>query len=73
MGMFDKYSKWRDAVERLLADGEPRSKRDLVLNVTTMRGRKLRHGIPNKAYVDIILARDNRFTYKGKGFWGLSQ
>ena len=71
--MFDKYSKWRDAVERLLADGEPKTKEDLILNVTTMRGRKLRHGIPHKAYVDIILQRDGRFVYKGKGFWGLSE
>ena len=71
MSMFDKYNKWVNAVERLLADGKPRNNDDLRLNVTTKRGRKMRHGIPNKAYVNIILARDDRFVYKGEGFWGL--
>ena len=72
MGMFDKYEKWLNAVERLLADGNPRNNDDLRLKVTTKRGRKMRYGIPNKASVDIILARDDRFVYKGEGLWGLA-
>ena len=72
MSMFDKYALWVNAVERLLQDGIPRSKEDLQLNVTTVRERKFRQGIPNKAYIDIILGRDDRFAYKGKGYWGLA-
>ena len=75
--MFDKHRKWLDSAERMLESHFHRTaknslhKRTLIMDATTKRGRKMRHGIPHITAVNYVLEWDDRFVYKGKDTWGL--
>ena len=49
------------------------SKITLIMDATTKRGRRMRHGIPHKTAANIVLASDDRFVYKGDNVWGLKE
>ena len=73
MSMFDKHRKWLDSAERMLKAHGELHKRCLILEATTLRGRKMRHGIPHIISANKVLASDDRFVYKGKDTWGLKE
>lgn len=68
----NKYKHFLDSCERQIsAKGRLHSK-DLILGATTIRGRKLRHGIPHTQAVRFALKSDGRFV-ETDGLWELKQ